>query len=97
MCWVCFTSFCDWSKKLEATLSTNHIHVKLKPTTTSSHALSRALGSLLVFTLNLIGCERYFSYLLIGLCNKFGFDFTSLNPKALHLSRVFFPVGLIIS
>ena len=47
------------------------------------------LGSLLVFTLNLIGSERYFSFLLIGLCNNFGFGFTTLNPEPLHLSRVF--------
>ena len=53
-------------------LSTNHINPKLKPITTWSHALSHASGSLLVFTLNLIGSERYFSYLLIGLCNNFG-------------------------
>ena len=72
------------------------IDVRLKPITTSSHALSRAWGSLLVFTLNLIGSERYFSYLLIGLCNNFGFGFTSLNPKAPHFKRVFFLVGLII-
>ena len=72
------------------------IDVRLKPITTSSHALSRAWGSLLVFTLNLIGSERYFSYLLIGLGNNFGFGFTSLNPKAPHFKRVFFLVGLII-
>ena len=62
----CFTSFYDWSKTLGASLSTNHINRKLKPITTMSHALARALGSLLVFALNLIGSERYFSFLLIG-------------------------------
>ena len=66
------------------------IDVRLKPITTSSHALSRAWGSLLVFTLNLIGSERYFSYLLFGLGNNFGFGFTLLNPKAPHFKRVFF-------
>ena len=45
---------------------------------------------MLVFTLNLVGSERYFSYLLIGLGNNFGFGFTSLNPKAPHFKRVFF-------
>ena len=94
--WVCFTSFCDWFGKIAATLLTNHIDAKLKPLTTSSHALSRASGSSLVFNLNLIGSERYFSFLQIGLCNNFGFGFTTLNPKALHFERVFFLVGFII-
>ena len=62
----CFTSFYDWSKTLAATLSTNHIDRKLKPITTLSHALVRALGSLLVFTSNLISSDQYFSFLLIG-------------------------------
>ena len=79
-----------------STISTTDIDPKLKPTTTSSHSLSRALSSLLVFTLNLISCERYFSYLLIGLGNNFGFGFTKLNPKAPHFKRVFFLVGLIV-
>ena len=50
----CFTSFYDWSKTLAATLSTNHIDRKLKPIMTLSHALARALGSLLVFTDDLV-------------------------------------------
>ena len=81
--WVCFTSFCDWSGKIAATLSTNHIDAKLKPLTTSSHALSRASCSLPVFTLNLIGSERYFRYLLIGFCNNFGFGFTNTQSKSI--------------
>ena len=62
----CFTSFNDRSKTLGASLLTNHINRKLKPITTLSRALARALVSLLVFALKLIGSEKYFSFLLIG-------------------------------
>ena len=48
---LCLTSFCDWSKK-NSRHSLNQSDAKLKPTTTWSPAFSRALGSLVVVTLN---------------------------------------------
>ena len=82
----CFTSFYDWSKTLGTSLSTNHIDRKLKPITT----LARTLVSLLVFTLNLIGSERISPFFRLALWDNFSFGFKTLNPKALHLCKVFF-------
>ena len=86
----CFTSFYDWSKTLGASLSTNHIDRKLKPITTLSHALARTLGSLLVFTLNLTALKGISPFFRLALSDNFSFGFKTLNPKALHLCRVFF-------
>ena len=44
---------------------------------------SRALGSLVIFTLNSHWLLKASSFLLIGCCDKFGFGFTTLNRKAL--------------
>ena len=86
----CFTSFYDWSKILGASLSTNHIDRKPKPITT----LARTLVSLLVFTLNLTALKGISPFFRLALCDNISFGFKTLNPKALHLYRVF-PVGFI--
>ena len=57
--WFCFLSFGDWSRILPLLL--NQSDSKLKPIATWSPAFSRALGSLLVFTLSSHWFLKYFS------------------------------------
>ena len=70
-----FASICDWSRKL--TPLSQQSDAKLKP------GFSRALGSLVIFTLNSHWLLKASSFLLIGCCDKFGFGFTTLNRKVL--------------
>ena len=62
--WVWFTPLCDWSRKTRATLSTNHMQNENQSRLARRcfHAFSRALGSLLLFTLAIIGSSRYFPF-----------------------------------
>ena len=57
---------------------------KLKPITTWSPASSRALGSLVLFTLSSPHwLLKLFFFPLVGRCDSFGFGCTTLNGKAL--------------
>ena len=63
--------------------SFNQSDAKLKSITNWSHAFSRALGSLVGFTLKSHWLLEILSFLLIGRCDYFGFGFTTLNQNAL--------------
>ena len=60
---VCFTSLCDWLKKSHNSL--DQLDVNLKPIMTWSPAFSRALGSLVIFTLSSHWLLKLFSFLII--------------------------------
>ena len=79
--WFRVILHCDWSR--------NHAHVnqsdaKLKLITTWSPIFSRALGSLFGFTLSSHWLFKLFSFFLIGCCDFFGVDFTTLCREALY-------------
>ena len=54
----CFSSLCDWSRKLAPLF--NQSDAKLKPNTTWMPAFSRASSSLVSFARVLIGSQKYF-------------------------------------
>ena len=62
----------------------NQSDAKLKLITTWSPIFSRALGSLFGFTLSSHWLFRLFSFFLIGCCDFFGVDFTTLCREALY-------------
>ena len=70
----------------------NQSDAKLKPIATWSLAFSRAWGRLHVFTLTSHWLLVMSTLLLIGRCNDFGFDFTTLNRKALYINAGFVQV-----
>ena len=80
--WFCFTSLCDWSKKL--VLLSQPIRCKTKTNSDLVVRVFRALDSLAVFTLSSHWLSKIFCFLLIGRCDYFGFGFMTLNRKALH-------------
>ena len=65
---------CDWSSK-NSRHSLNQSDSNRKIVTTWLPVFSRALGSLLVFTLGSHWLDRVFSFLLIGRRDNFGFVF----------------------
>lgn len=67
--------------------SLNRSDVKLKPMTTLSRAFSRALRSLLVSFLVLIGSLGILSFLM-GRSENFGFCFTKIICNALKLLKL---------
>ena len=81
----CFTSLCDWSRKLAPLNQT--ISAKLKPFTTPSAAFSRALRGLLVFTLSCHWLFKAFFVLLIGYFHFFGFGSMTLIEITLCEAR----------
>ena len=81
--WFCFTSFCDWSRKL-APLS-QPIRYK---TETSQELVARvfprfAQSACLYFEFSLK--IKGIFLLVIGYYNYFGFGFATVNQKALYL------------
>ena len=62
---------------------------KLKPIVTWSLAFSRASGRLHVFALSSYWLLVIFTFVLIDRCDDFGFDFTTLNRKALYMETFF--------
>ena len=77
--WLCFTTPCDWLKKF--TLPTQTIRCKLQPIATNGHMRFPALGNMLHgFTkMSSHWLLVIFTFVLIGLCDYFGFGFTTLN------------------
>ena len=69
-----------------ARLSLNQSDAKLKPITNWLPAFSRALYSLVGFTLSSHWLFRVLSFRLIGRCDFFGLGFKTLNRKALYTS-----------
>ena len=67
-----------------ARLSLNQSDAKLKPITNWLPAFSRALYSLVGFTLSSHWLFRLLSFRLIGRCDFFGLGFKTLNRKALY-------------
>ena len=67
------------SSKKNSCPSLNQSDAKLKPITSWSPALTRAFGSLPVFTLSTAWHFRLFSFLWIGRCDYLGFGVTKLN------------------
>ena len=77
--WLCFTTLCDWFKKLSsANYSTNQMQNQ-NQSRLGSHAFSRAWRRLRVFALNSHWFVVLFTFVVIGHCDCFGFGFTTLN------------------
>ena len=75
--WFCFTSRCNWFRKL-APLSQPIRCI----TKTKQPAFSRASGSMGVFTLSFHWLLKVCSFFLIGCCDYFGFDFNDTQSKS---------------
>ena len=74
--WFCFTSRCNWFRKL-APLSQPIRCI----TKTKQPAFSRTSGSMGVFTLSFHWLLKVCSFFLIGCCDYFGFDFNDTQSK----------------
>ena len=78
--WFCFTLLSDQSRKL-ASLSFSQSDAKLKSFTTWSPVFSRALRSLVIFTLSSHWLLDVFPFLLFDRCYYNGFGFTHSTEK----------------
>ena len=84
--WFCFTTLCDWFRKLAP--PSRLIRYTTKLIVIWSNAFSRARGRLNVFTLSSHWLPVIFSLALIGRCDYFGFGFTTptQSKSALYIN-----------
>ena len=91
--WFCFTSFCDWVRKL--TPLSPPVRCRTK---TNDDLIARVFShfsgpSLPVFTVCSYWLLNIFFFFLIGRCYYFGFGFTTISRKALYFWWRRIPLG----